>query len=185
MKENEILIKILNMSKIITGLLVTILLVLIIGISKMYSTGEDTVGANNSETEYNTEYDVSMFKEIKASDIKKQTKGKTKVIYIGRESCGWCAAFLPNLWNAQEEYDFKTLYIDIAKIIDFNNNDVIDEESFDIMNKLTGEGYEKYMEENFGTTPMILIMKDNKIIDGHTGYTEYETFKEFLDKNIK
>ena len=181
MKENEILIKILNMSKIITGLLVVILVVLIIGVSKMDNVGENST-TTNEETEYNTDYDVSMFDEIEAKELKKQTKGKTKVVYIGRESCGWCAAFLPNLWDAQEEYDFKTLYIDIAKIIDFSNGDVIDQESFDILNKLSGKGYEKYMEENFGSTPMVLIIKDNKIIGGQTGYSEYEGFQKTLEE---
>ena len=180
MKENEILIKILNMSKIITGLLVVILVVLIIGVSKMDNVGEESIN-NTNETEYNTEYDVSMFEEIEASDLKKQTKGKTKVVYIGRESCGWCAAFLPNLWDAQKEYDFTTLYIDIAKIIDFSNGDIKDQDSFDILNKLTGKGYEKYMEENFGSTPMILIIKDNKIVGGQTGYSEYDGFKKTLE----
>ena len=180
MKEkNDILVKILNLSKIMTILLGLILLILIIGVSKMYSTGEDEF--NSQEQEYNTNYDVSMFEEIKASDIKKQTKNNTKVIYVGRESCGWCAAFLPNLWNAQEEYDFKTLYIDISKIIDFSTNEIIDETAFNTMTSLSGKGYEEYMKEYFGSTPMVLIMKDNKIINAHTGYTEYDSFKTIFD----
>lgn len=182
MKENEVLVKILNMSKIITGLLIVILVVLIIGVSKMDNVGEENTNSSNEEVEYNTNYDVSMFEEIEASALKSSTKGKTQVVYIGRESCGWCAAFLPNLWDAQDEYDFTTLYIDIAKIIDFSNGDIIDQESYDILNKLTGEGYETYMEENFGSTPMILIIKDNKIIGGQTGYSEYDGFKKTLEE---
>ena len=181
MKENEILIKILNMSKIIIGLLVLILIVLTIGVSKMDNVGEESIN-NTTETEYNTDYDVSMFEEIEASDLKKSTKGKTKVVYIGRESCGWCAAFLPNLWDAQKEFDFTTLYIDIAKIIDFSDGAVIDQDSFDILMKLSGKGYESYMEDNFGATPMILVIKDNKIIGGQTGYSEYDAFKKILDE---
>ena len=78
----------------------------------------------------------------------------------------------------------KTLYIDIAKIIDFTsqNFDILDQDAFDTLSNLTGEGYESYMDDNFGATPMILIMKDNKIVGGQTGYSEYENFESMLNK---
>lgn len=190
MKEKDLLEKIIKGEKIIVLLLCAILLVLIIGVSKMYSnTKVDTSnGTQNETTEYNTDYDVSMFEEIEAKDLKKKTKGELRVVYIGRESCGWCAAFLPNLWQAQEDYGFKTLYIDIAKIIDFasENYDILDQDAFDTLSALSGEGFENYMEQNFGATPMILIMKDNKIIKAQTGYGEYEAFETLLtDAGIK
>lgn len=178
-ENNKVLIKILNMSKLIFATLLLIFIILVIGVSKMYSTGENDMN-NNTESEYNTVYDVSMFEEINAKDIKSKTKKDIKLIYIGRESCGWCAAFLPNLWNAQEDYDFTTLYIDIAKIIDFETGAVTDQKSFDILNNLTGKGYESYMNENLGATPMILIMKNNKIIKATTGYYEYEELENIL-----
>lgn len=180
MKEKELLEKILKLVKVIMFLLLGILLVLIIGVSKLY------VGSNNENTsvtessEYNTDYDVSPFKEISAKNIEKETKGKLSVVYIGRESCGWCAAFLPNLWNAQDEYGFTTLYVDLAKIIDFNKNTIKDEEAYNVLLKLTGDKYDGYMEENLGATPMILVMKDNKIISAQTGYSEYEAFETLL-----
>lgn len=188
MKDNVILEKLLKISKAIMIILILILVVLTIGVSKMYST--DSVSENtettSEESEYNTNYDVSMFEEITAKDINSKTKKDTKVVYIGRESCGWCAAFLPVLWDAQDEYDYKTLYIDIAKIIDFSDGSVLDQDSYDILNELTGDGYESYMEENFGATPMILIIKNNKIIGASTGYSEYEAFESVLkDVGIK
>ena len=100
-----------------------------------------------------------------------------QVIYIGRETCSWCAAFLPNLWDAQEKFGYKTLYIDIAKIIDFSNGSILNQGDYDILASLTGEEYEGYMDENLGATPMVLIMKDNKIVGAQTGYSEYETFE--------
>lgn len=181
MKENELLVKLVNLSKIIIGLLIIVIVILIVGVSKMYSNDETTsVNTQSAESDYNTEYDVSMFKEISAKDLKNETKKNLSVVYIGRESCGWCAAFLPNLWDAQEKYKYETLYIDIAKIIDFSSGNVLNQDAFDILSKLTGEGYDGYMEENFGATPMVLIMKDNKIIKAQTGYTEYEAFETML-----
>lgn len=181
MKENEILKKILKLGRIIVVLLAAILIVLTIGVSKLYSNGS-TVSTSTEENEYNTEYDVSMFKEISASNIKKETKGKLSVVYIGRSTCSWCAAFLPNLWQAQEDYGYTTLYVDIAKIIDFENGGILDEDAYAIMMDLTGENYDGYMEENFGATPMILIIKDNKIINAQTGYSEYDAFETVLNE---
>ena len=181
MKEQELLEKILKISKLLLIVLICILIVLTIGVSKMYSSNMTNTNTDtNSDSEYNTNYDVSMFEEINASDIGKKTKGKMQVVYVGRETCGWCAAFLPALWQAQEDYDYTTLYIDIAKIIDFNTNSIIDENSYNIMMKLTGTDYDGYMEENFGATPMVLIIKDGKIIEAQTGYSEYDTFKTLL-----
>ena len=176
--KDNILLKMYKLEQLIIALLVVISVVLIIGVSKMYS---NTDSKEEGTSEYNTTYDVSMFKEISASDLKSETKDKLSVVFIGRETCGWCAAFLPNLWDAQKEFGYKTLYIDIAKIIDFSNSDVIDETSYNILMELTGDDYDGYMEENFGATPMILIMKDNKIVGAQTGYSEYSEFVKVLN----
>ena len=185
MKDNEILLKTLNLLKIILGLLIVIIILLVVGVSKLYdnntSTHSDNNTNTNSEENYNTNYDVSMFEEIEAKDISSKTKKTKQVIYVGRETCGWCTAFLPNLWQAQEDYDFTTLYIDIAKIINFNNNTISDQDAYDTMMALTGDDYEEYMEENFGATPMILVIEKGKIIAAQTGYSEYESFKPILE----
>lgn len=182
MKEKDLSVRIVNLEKIIIILLSLILIVLVVGVSKMYSNDSTTdTSSTTEETEYNTNYDVSMFNEITANDINKKTKGELSVIYVGRESCGWCAAFLPNLWAAQEDYKFTTLYIDIAKIINFSDGSILDQKAFNTLNNLTGEDYEGYMKENLGATPMILIVKDNKIVSAQTGYTEYSDFETFLN----
>lgn len=184
MKEKDLMIKLINIGKVIIGLLAVILVVLIVGVSKIYSNNKVDTSNNStqeSESEYNTNYDVSMFKKINASDLKDETKGKLRVVYIGRETCGWCAAFLPNLWTAQEDYEFETLYIDIAEIIDFSNGNIINQDEYDNLASLTGKDYENYMEENLGATPMILIMKDNKIVGAQTGYSEYKNFETILN----
>ena len=182
MKEKELLEKILKLGRIVLVVLIAILIVLILGVSKMYTSNTSGTNTENiEESEYNTEYDVSMFEEIEAKNIKNKTKDKIQVIYVGRETCGWCAAFLPTLWEAQDNYNFKTLYIDIAKIINFEDGSIIDQEAYDTMINIKGEGYEGYVNENFGATPMVLIIKDNKIIGAQTGYSEYAAFETILN----
>lgn len=181
MKENEIILnKIHKLLKLIVILFSATLIVLSIGVSSYINNNKKS--ETTTESEYNTDYDVSMFKEIKASELKKNTKDLS-VVYIGRSTCSWCAAFLPRLWEAQEEYGYKTLYIDIAKIMDFTNNgEILDQKAYNIMINLTGKNYETYVKDNFGATPMILIMKNNKIVGAQTGYSEYEEFKKVLNE---
>ncbi len=182
--EKELLSKLYKLGKYILLMLLLILIVLVVGVSKMYSSSK--TDSTKKESDYNTNYDVSMFKEINASDLKTETKGKLSVVYIGRSTCGWCSAFLPNLWDAQEKYGYTTLYIDISKIIDFDEGGILDQNSYDLMTSLTGKGYEDYVSKNFGSTPMILIMKDNKIVGAQTGYSEYDEFEKILnDAGIK
>lgn len=181
MKENEIILnKIYKLLKLIVILFSATLIVLSIGVSSYINNNKKS--ETTTESEYNTDYDVSMFKEIKASELKKNTNDLS-VVYIGRSTCSWCAAFLPRLWEAQEEYGYKTLYIDIAKIMDFTNNgEILDQKAYNIMINLTGKNYETYVKDNFGATPMILIMKNNKIVGAQTGYSEYEEFKKVLNE---
>ena len=182
MEQKDLLERLLKVSKLILVTLVCITIILTIGVSKMFSVESNSGNIDNaSETEYNTDYDVSMFEEIESSDIASKTKKSKQVVYIGRETCSWCAAFLPNLWQAQEDYKFKTLYIDLAKIIDFNTGDIIDQKSFDKLSKLSGNGFDGYMDENLGATPMVLIIENNEIIEAQTGYSEYDVFKTILE----
>ena len=178
----ELLNKLIILGRWILVILICILIALVIGISKLYSTDNVSNTSTNNEETYNTNYDVSMFKEIEAKDIKTETKKTKQVIYVGRETCGWCAAFLPMLWKAQEKYDYQTLYIDIAKIIDFNTNSIKDQDAYDIMMELNGEDYEGYMSENFGATPMILVVENGEIISAQTGYSEYDYFEKILEQ---
>lgn len=140
---------------------------------------------DNNESQINT-YDVSSFKEISATQLENESKSSTKVVYVGRSSCGYCTAFLPAIKQAQEEYNYQTLYIDIAKIIDFTSSEfkILDQKSYDsIMNLSTTDEYKGYLEENFGATPMIIVLKDKKVIGIEVGYVEYSELKSFLNSH--
>ena len=183
---NKSLTKLINLLKIIIGILIVITVVVVAGTNKIYdnraSTYSDSSSETNSESENETEeYDVSMFDEIKASDITSKTKKSKQVIYVGRSTCSWCIKFLPNLQKSQKEYGYKTLYIDIAKIIDFSANSIIDQTAYNTMISLTGDDYKDYMDENFGSTPMVLIVEKGKIIGAQTGYSEYDDFVKVLE----
>ena len=122
-------------------------------------------------TPTNTEYDVSSFKEISYNDFMDKYKDENKsLIYIGRSTCIHCINFLPILKQAQKEYDYTTYHLDISEIT---------EKQADEIKRL-----DKFLDKNFGMTPMVIVVKDSKIVDngGWLGEASYEDFSNYLEK---
>lgn len=140
------------------------------------------------EEETNTEYDVSAFNKINETEfLATVKKADTQVIYLGRATCGYCVQFLPSVQKAQDDYGYKTNYVDITAV-DTSSNDyktmttMINNmtEAFNKEHNYTGENAYEYL---YGYTPMILITKNNKIVDVWVGYSDYATFASWLESN--
>ena len=132
-----------------------------------------STSSTESTEEVSGEYDVSMFTELTTSDaLEKISDGSKYVVYIGRSTCGYCVQFLPNLQKAQEEYGYQTIYIDLEQMT-----------SDDQTNILTVDNDEKYISENLGYTPMVLVFEGGKLKNGWVGYAEYDSFASFLEDN--
>ncbi len=132
-----------------------------------------TTSSESTDTE-NTEYDTSMFTSVTADTLGDAVSGDTaKIVYIGRSTCGYCVKFLPVLQQAQTDYGYETLYLDITTVTTTEQQDKI----------LAFDNEEGFLEENFGGTPMVLLMKNGKIVDTWIGYAEYATYAEWLEKN--
>ena len=154
---------------------VLVIIAIILGVNLVLNivTNSDKTTTSKEVTEEVAEYDVSEFETLSTTDAaKKIEEGGTQVVYIGRANCGYCVQFIPVLKQAQKDLGYKTIYIDLNEVT------VEDQE------KLVA--YDSYVEENFGYTPMVLVFKDGKYVDGWVGYTEIEEFKSFLaDAGIK
>lgn len=130
-----------------------------------------------------SEYDISEFTSV---DIDKTidlfNDKEIKVLYIGRETCHFCVQYVPILKAAQEELKFKTYYLD-TETVDMTSN---------AYNKFIGkldkeyemDGEKKAFGEFYGYTPMTVIIKDGKMVDGHIGYMEEEALKELVSKYL-
>lgn len=134
--------------------------------------------ANNDSTpstqEESTEYDVSMFTSVTADTLADAVASDTaKILYIGRSTCGYCVQFLPVLEQAQKDYGYETLYLDITTVTTTEQQDKI----------LAFDNEEEFLKQNFGGTPMVLIMKDGKMIGTWIGYAEYSTYASWLEEN--
>lgn len=126
---------------------------------------------NSINNSVNTEYDVSSFEEINYDEfMDKYKSSEQSLIYIGRSTCIHCINFLPVLKQAQNEYDYTTYYLDISKITEKQANEI--------------KKLDKFLDENFGMTPMVIVVKDNSIIDNGSwlGESTYEDFSNYLEK---
>lgn len=138
-----------------------------------FGTVDDSSNTNNND-DIAAEYDVSMFSPVTAETLKEETeKDELQIVYIGRSTCGFCIQFLPILQQAQKDYDYKTLYLDITTVKTTEQQDRI----------LELDNEEGFLDKNFGSTPMVLLMKNNEIVDASIGYKEYSEYSEWLEKN--
>lgn len=136
----------------------------------------ETEGGSEDEI---PEYDASKYTEVDYKGLKNVMKEDgTHVIYFGRETCSFCAMFIPVMNEAQEKYGFKTYYFDVTRVWNYNTNTVVDQTAYE---ELTG--INDFFEENFLATPMVVIYKDGKYVDGTMGYQEIDTYSAFLEKN--
>lgn len=178
--------RIVNIEKKTNTLLVlmviTVLLVFVTMIFTMSNKGTTTTTPTD-ESE-NSSYSTAAFDEIKGTDIAKESKGKTIVVMMGRQGCGYCAAYAPVLTLAQESYNFVTKYIDLAEIIDLSKGTITDQDSYDaLMNLDAVSDYETFMKDNFGRTPLTLFIKDSKIIGTISGYVDSDELAKQLENN--
>lgn len=171
-----------------TLILVVIMAILaIINLSILVSNNSGQTTTNEdltpNSTDTSADYDVSEFDEIKASDLSKESKNKTIIVYIGRSSCGYCVQFVPILRSVQEKYNFTTKYIDIAKIIDYNSSSISDQDAYNLLTNMKTNSEQKGIMEQFGSTPMTLVIKNNTIIDSIVGATDESTLTKLIEDN--
>ncbi len=161
--------------------IISVLLLIFVLADGTSSSNSNTNGEPTESSEVASDYDVSEFKEIKAQDIAKESKGKNIIIYVGRPTCGYCVQYVPILKEVQGKYKYKTYYIDIAKILDFESSTggILDEDANDIMQKIDKE----FMKENWGATPLTLVVKDSKLVDSIVGYVNSEALETLVKNN--
>ncbi|MDD3453673.1 MAG: thioredoxin family protein [Bacilli bacterium] len=166
----------LNQIKLCLYVLITLMLVLIITV---IAVNGDTKTSNTNTEQTTGEYDISEFTSVDVNGFMSEIKKDGyQVVYIGRATCSYCVKFIPTMQEAQEKFNYKTIYFDITQVIDFTTSEISDEEGY---NKIVA--LDSYVSKNFGSTPMILVFKDGKYINGWVGYSEYDDFADFLTES--
>lgn len=149
--------------------------------------------SNNDSNQFSKLYkDVSndnVYKKISAKDAIDLIESKTGIIYIGYSSCPWCQQLVPLLNEVAKEDEVEIIYyIDNFYNMrpDKNDNPKNEKEYNKLVNLLGDEIVEMKSEEsefNIIRVPLVLFVKDGKIVDYNKGTYEGHNLKEKIDKN--
>lgn len=166
-------------------ILIAVILTLVIGVAgdSNQKFNDSGTGTTDTSTEENTAYDTSKFTEITASEVSKLSDGKTIVLWIGRQGCGWCSYFAPVMEETAEKVGFTAYYIDLGKIVDFSlaQPTITDSEAWNTLSGLSGSGdWATFAKDNMGGTPLTMVIKNNKVVGGVSGYTDVDTLTTAL-----
>lgn len=129
--------------------------------------GEKELHANKEKQE--VQYDTSKFKHIKGVDMQNFFKEGKHFVYIGRKTCRHCVHFSPVLNKSVAKFKYTLNYLDIEKIT---------EEEYNMIRKL-----DPFLEENFGSTPMVIVISNGKIVDKVQGNIPEKDYYNFLKNN--
>lgn len=175
-----------NITLVLMVILIIIGIVLIFGVfgeeSKKSYTSDNTNTQDSGESVDSASYSTDDFKEISASEISSESKNETIVIMIGRQGCGYCAAYAPVIAEVAKDFNITVRYIDLAKIIDFSAypyTTISDSTSYNTIASLSGSGeWKDFAEEGLSGTPLTLIVKNNKVVGGIQGSAYAEDVEE-------
>ena len=124
-------------------------------------------------------YDVSKFKELKIDGVLKLFDDSSlSIVYMGRPTCYYCVQFVPVLQKVQDSLGYTTIYLDTTSL-DRNDSKVsalIEKMNVNVMMN----GKEELLKNYYGYTPMVLIIKDGKIVDANVGYIDYQELYKLI-----
>ena len=150
------------------------------------SSGESNEDTSTGDT--SGSYDTSMFKKIGAKDLASLSNGKTIVVWIGRQGCGYCSLYAPRIHSVGKSYNVPVYYIDLGTIFDFSGTQVTikDQAAYDTMLNFQTDAENADVLDNFGSTPMTLFIRDNKIVGNIIGALDESQIEQtFKDEGFK
>ena len=149
-----------------------------------YDITESTDDTNTNTGDTSGQYDTTMFKKISATELASLSNGKTIVVWIGRQGCGYCSLYAPRINSVGKKYNVPIYYIDLGEIFDFSGAQVTikDQIVYDTMINFQTDSENSDVLENFGATPMTLFIKDNKIVGNIIGAMEETSIEDTFKK---
>lgn len=130
-------------------------------------------------------YDVSAFTKIKPSELSTISQGKKIVVWIGRQGCSYCSLYAPTIKNVTKDLGIKAYYIDLGAMYDASSGEwqLVDEEGYNTITNLqkANEDMQELMND-FGATPMTLVIKDNTVVNGAMGAVGKEDLSKILEE---
>lgn len=181
-KENILETKLRNLTFIVIfGFIVLGLLV--IGLYfKKGTVSDSTTSTQKNQGTTTTTYDVSKMKQVNGAQAAALFEEKgTHFLYIGRSTCSVCVSLVPELNTVLNDMTLTINYLPLGDNFRTEFEPLyshLDIETTVNSNKGTfGELLEKY-----GYTPIVIIIKDGKMVDGFVGYRESNTIETLFKK---
>jgi len=179
-ENNSIETKLRNLTFIVIfGFIVMFLLIVGLYFRNGNSTDTNT-NAGGSDT--TVEYDVSKMKQVSGKTAAKLFEEKgTYILYIGRSTCGVCVNLVPELNKVIAELDININYLPLESTFRTDFVDLF--KHLTIETEINGNKgtYGELLESN-GYTPMVIVIKDGKMVDGFVGYRTSDTISSLFSK---
>lgn len=157
---------------------------LIIGLYFKDGSSKTSNGGSSSSSDTSVKYDVSKMKQVTGDEAAKLFDEKgTHILYIGRSTCSVCVNLVPELNTVMSDMTLTINYLPLTQTFrtDFKNLfDKLDIETTVNNNKGT---YGELLEE-YGYTPVVVVIKDGKMVDGFVGYREASKIEELFKKYL-
>lgn len=191
MKEENVTIetKIKNLTYIVlVGFIVVIMLLIGLYFKGGSSTTNTTTGGSSSGGSSSTTYDVSKMTKVTGYEAAKLFDNKeTQILYIGRPGCGVCVSLVPELNKVIDDLKIKINYLELDDKFRTEFKDLFDHLTIDTKITSGGETYEGTYGELLnkgGFTPMVIIIKDGKMVDGFIGSRSSDTITSLFKKYL-
>ena len=169
-----------TVEKVKSATIVVLVLIIVFGASyftselKECDNGGSSTTTSSTNNSSNDSSDISEdeqgdLNEIDIDEYLDLLKGdEASIIYVARPTCHYCQEMEPIVKNIVYEYDVKVNYL---------NTDELDDEG---QSKLIKS--DDYFSEGYGT-PLLLVVKKDKIVDIQEGLTDKDTTVKFLKDN--
>lgn len=131
----------------------------------------------------------NVYKKINIDDALDLIENKTGIIYIGYPTCPWCKSLVPILNEVAKEDEVNTVYYidDFYSMRPDKNEKPKNVKEYNKLVDLLGSEIVDMKSENsqFNVikVPLVLFIKDGKIVDYHKGTYQGHTLKEKVDKD--
>lgn len=157
---------------------------LIIGLYFKDGGSKTSNGGSSGSSDTSVKYDVSKMKQVTGDEAAKLFDEKgTHILYIGRSTCSVCVNLVPELNTVMSDMTLTINYLPLTQTFrtDFKNLfDKLDIETTVNNNKGT---YGELLEE-YGYTPVVVVIKDGKMVEGFVGYREANKIEELFKKYL-
>ena len=154
-----------NIDKLKNFTIVVLVLIIVFGASYFASELQecDSYSAGNSSDNSSSLNDIDIDEYL---DLKESSDAS--IIYIARPTCGYCQQEEPIVKNIVYEYGITVNYLNTDNLDDDGQAKLIKSDD--------------YFSEGYGT-PLLLVVKDDEIVDILKGLSDKDTIVNFFKEN--